>query len=182
MKRLNQPHLQDPARLTSQAYVSRVHNRRASSAFIPAPGHRRASSNRVLDVAYGLVEILGDHVLTTGRGVCYLYLVSCKSGMVTFVSRNLIQRLRHVSSVTSLLTFFSPQIREIELSNRWMLMWAPTLVDTEGSSILLPNYTKNSLELCKSELASSLSGATTHVYCVFPRITGARARRLRCRV
>ena len=60
---------------------SRVHNRRASFAF--APAHRSASSNR-LDVAYASAE--GDHALATrmsGRNVCYLYLVSCKSGLVT---------------------------------------------------------------------------------------------------
>lgn len=115
-------------------------------------------SNLVLDVAYASVEILGDHVLTTvmsGRDVCCFYLVSWKSGTVTLVSRNLTQRLRHVSGVTSLLTIFSPQLREIELSNRWTPLWVPRLVDIDGSLIMLANCTKNSLEICKLELASS---------------------------
>ena len=41
MKCLNYRYLQDAARLTCQANVSRIHNRRASSAFVQA--HRGAS-------------------------------------------------------------------------------------------------------------------------------------------
>ena len=111
---------QDPTRLIRQSHVSRVHNRPASSAFVQA--HRGLPSNFVLDVACASVEILGDHVLTTvipGRDVCCFYLVSWKSGVVTLVSHNLIQRLRHLSTVTPLLTFSFLQLREIELSNRW---------------------------------------------------------------
>jgi len=84
MKRLNYHHLQNPAWLTRQAYISRVHNKRASSAFVKPTV--RLPSNLVLDVAYASVEILGGHVLTTvmsGRDVCCFYLVSWKSGMVS---------------------------------------------------------------------------------------------------
>ena len=44
------------------------------------------------------------------------------------------------------------------------------------------NCAKDSLENCKLKLAPSLPGATTDVYCVLPRVNGARARCLRYRV
>ncbi|KAH9984430.1 hypothetical protein BJV77DRAFT_1037705 [Russula vinacea] len=89
-------------------------------------------SNTVVDVAYAEAEIVGDYVLTTmmsGRDVCCFYLVSWKSGAVTL-------------------------LRDIELSNTWRPLWLPRLVDIDGSLIMLANCTKNSLEICKLELAS----------------------------
>lgn len=47
-----------------------------------------------------------------------------------------------------------PQLRDIELSNTWRPLWLPRLVDIDGSLIMLANCTKNSLEICKLELAS----------------------------
>jgi hypothetical protein len=90
-------------------------------------------SNTVVDVAYAEAEILGDYVLTTvmsGRDVCCFYLVSWKSGAVTL-------------------------LRDIELSNSWRPLWLPRLVDIDGSLIMLANCTKNSLEICRLELAAS---------------------------
>lgn len=92
----------------------------------------RLPSNTVVDVAYAEAEILGDYILTTvmsGRDVCCLYLVSWKSGVVTL-------------------------LRDIELSNRWRPLWVPRLVGIDGGLIMLANCTKNSLEICKLELAS----------------------------
>ncbi len=115
-------------------------------------------SNLVLDVAYASVEILGDQVLTTvmsGRDVCCIYLVSWKSGSVTLVSHNLTQKTATRLQCNNPPYIFSPQLREIELSNRWTPLWVPSLVDIDGSLIMLANCTKNSLEICKLELASS---------------------------
>jgi len=122
MKCLNYHHLQDLARLTCQADKFRTGALHPLS-FKPVA----LPSNLVLNAAYASVEILGDHVLRTvmsRQDVCCFYLVSWNLGAVTLVSRNIIQRLRHLSSVTSLLTcFFFPQPCEIELSNRWMPLW-----------------------------------------------------------
>jgi hypothetical protein len=47
-----------------------------------------------------------------------------------------------------------PQLRDIELSNRWRPLWVPRLVGIDGGLIMLANCTKNSLEICKLEFAS----------------------------
>jgi hypothetical protein len=47
-----------------------------------------------------------------------------------------------------------PQLRDIELSNRWRPLWVPRLVSIDGGLIMLANCTKNSLEICKLEFAS----------------------------
>lgn len=46
-----------------------------------------------------------------------------------------------------------PQLRDIELSNRWRPLWVPRLVGIDGGLIMLANCTKNSLEICKLEFA-----------------------------
>ena len=51
--------------------------------------------------------------------------------------------------------FLFPQLREIELTNKRTPLWAPRLVDIDGSLIMLANCTRNSLEICKLELSSS---------------------------
>ena len=179
MKRLNYHLLQDPARLIYQAYVSRVHNRRASSAFITA--HRRASSNRVLDVAYASAE--GDHALATRmsrRDRCYFCLVSCKSGTVTLVSHtNPTTATRHVSNVSPLLTFppADPRgrvVKQVDANVGSDTRRYRGQLNTTGD---LPQE-----QSCKFEPASSLSRATTLVYCVLPRITCAGDRSCCCRV
>ncbi|KAI0251758.1 hypothetical protein BJV78DRAFT_1208546 [Lactifluus subvellereus] len=89
-------------------------------------------SNTILDVAYAAADVLGDYVLTTvmsGRDLCCFYLVSWKSGAVTF-------------------------LREIELPNRLMPPWAPRVVIMDNSFIMLVNCWMTYLEICKLELAS----------------------------
>jgi len=91
----------------------------------------------------------------SGRDVCCIYLVSWKSGSVTLVSRNPTQKTAIRLQCSNPPYIFPPQLREIELSNRWTPLWVPRLVDIDGSLIMLANCTKNSLEICKLELASS---------------------------
>jgi hypothetical protein len=109
-------------------------------------------------------------VVTTvmsGRDVCCIYLVSWKSGTVTLVSRNLTQKTAtRLQCNNPLYHFLPPQLREIELSNRWTPLWVPRLVDIDGNLIMLANCTKNSLEICKLELASTSSQEPPRMYTV----------------
>ena len=115
----------------------------------------RLPTNAVVDVAYAEAEVLGDYVITTvmsGRDVCCFYIVSWKTGVVTLVSSYLFSCASAAYVVVS--SSLLPQLRDIELSNRWRPLWVPRLVDIDGDLMMLANCTKNSLEICKLELTS----------------------------
>ena len=127
----------------------------------------RLPTNTVVDVAYTEAEILGDYVLTTvmsGRDVCCFYLVSWKSGAVTLVSSCFLSDASLVYAFFIFILLCSPQLRDMELSNRWRPLWVPRLVAIDGGLIMLANCTKNSLEICKLEFASQ-EPPRLHVVC-----------------
>ena len=133
-------------------------------------------------MAYASAE--GDHAVATrmsGQNVCYFNLVSCKSGLVTPMSHtNPMTATRHVSSVSPLLTFPPADPRD-RVVKHWQV-GAYVSSNTRRYRRQLNTGKLYEEYSCKFKPASSLLGATTHVYCVLPRITGAGDRRLCGRV
>jgi hypothetical protein len=151
---------QDPARLTCQAYFPRVYDGRSSSSFVQV--HRSAPlgycPQRGIRSGGGSGRLCPDHSGVRTRCLLLLHhLMEIGHGIprewpsTTAPSLSLGLPYLHRIFFLHLFPYFSPQLRKIELTNRWTPLWVPRLADIDGSLIMLANCARDSLEIRPQE-------------------------------